>query len=134
MGDDQRFPLSEIPVHLGPGAVAILQPRFTGEIDWYQSYEARTVADGAEGRLVTMHTFAEPWDSWEVHPLGEELVVCMQGAVTFFQEMDGQTRSAVLRAGEALINPRGVWHTADVDGAASVLFVTPGLGTEHRSR
>ena len=33
-----------------------------------------------------------------------------------------------------LINPRGVWHTADVHEPGEGLFVTPGLGTEHRPR
>ena len=36
--------------------------------------------------------------------------------------------------GDAVINPPGVWHTADVDDRATVLFVTAGLGTENRAR
>ena len=39
-----------------------------------------------------------------------------------------------LRAGEAAINPRNVWHTADIDEPCQTLFVTPGFGTEHRPR
>jgi quercetin dioxygenase-like cupin family protein len=134
MTDDHHFPLKQIPVHLGLGATVAPQPPFTGEMDWYQAYEERNVADGAEGRLVTMHTFTEPWDSWEVHPFGEELVVCTEGSITLCQEIDGEIRTATIRAGEAIINPRGVWHTADTAGPATALFVTAGMGTENRPR
>lgn len=37
-------------------------------------------------------------------------------------------------AGDYAINPRGVWHTADVAGHATALFITAGVGTEHRPR
>jgi quercetin dioxygenase-like cupin family protein len=36
--------------------------------------------------------------------------------------------------GDYVINPPGVWHTADVSEEATVLFITAGLGTEHRIR
>ena len=39
-----------------------------------------------------------------------------------------------LGPGEAVINPRGVWHTADVEDPATVLFITAGAGTENRPR
>jgi quercetin dioxygenase-like cupin family protein len=81
-----------------------------------------------------MHTFTEPWDSWEVHPFGEELVLCTEGVITLHQEVDGDVRLATIRSGEAIINPPGVWHTADVTGSATALFITSGLGTENRPR
>jgi hypothetical protein len=28
----------------------------------------------------------------------------------------------------------GTWHTADVAGAATAVFITAGLGTQHRPR
>jgi quercetin dioxygenase-like cupin family protein len=134
MRQDPGFRLGKTPVHLGSGATAIPQERFTGEMSWYERYAARNAADGVEGRLVTMHTFIEPWDSWEVHPYGEELVVCTEGAITLHQEIDGEVRTTTIRAGDAVINPAGVWHTADVTGAATALFITAGMGTENRPR
>ena len=53
----------DYPIHLGLGATAIVQPEFTGAMDWY-----------------------------------------------------------------------GAWHTVDIDGEASALFITAGLGTQHRAR
>ena len=37
-------------------------------------------------------------------------------------------------AGDAIINPPGVWHTADITGTATALFVTAGMGTQNRPR
>ncbi len=126
--------LDQVPVHLGPGATVIPQDPFTGAMDWYVRYGERNAGDGIEGRLVIMHTFTESWDSWEMHPNGQELVVCTDGVITAHQEIDGDVRTATLGAGDAIINPAGVWHTADITGTATALFVTAGMGTENRPR
>ena len=126
--------LDERPVHLGPGARIVPQPPFTG-VEWYAGYGARHDRDGAEGRLVSMHRFTGSWDSWEMHPQGDELVLCVEGAMTLHQEhVDGTTGSVTIAAGEYAINPPGTWHTADIDGEATALFITSGLGTENRPR
>ena len=126
--------LSKHPIHLGLGATAIVQPEFTGAMDWYMAYGQRYEADGLEGRLVSMHTFTESWGSWEMHPLGAEVVVCTAGTISLTQEIDGEERRVVLGPGEFVVNDPGVWHTADVDGPATALFITAGAGTEVRER
>lgn len=126
--------LEQHPIHLGLGATAVPQPEFTG-VEWYAGYGERNGADGVEGRLVSMFTFDESWDSWEVHPDGEEVVVCVAGSITLHQEhADGSTASVTLGTGEYAVNPKGTWHTADVNGPCTCLFITPGMGTEHRER
>lgn len=97
-------------------------------------YVKRTALDGNEGRLVALHTFTQPWDAWEMHPKGEEVVVCTSGSMTIIQEVDGEEVRTELLEGQYAINGAGVWHTADVEGEATALFITPGLGTEHRPR
>jgi quercetin dioxygenase-like cupin family protein len=134
MTDDIVFSLAHQPVHLGLGATVARQDAFTGEPSWYEAYGRRNESDGVEGRLVTMHSFEEPWSSWEQHPYGEELVVCTKGTITLFQEVDGEVRSVVLHEGDAIVNPPGVWHTADVDQPCTALFITAGMGTENRAR
>ncbi len=122
------------PIHLGLGAVASPQPAFTG-MEWYRDYSDRTDKDGAEGRLVSLYEFAESWDSWEMHPAGDEVVLCISGAITLHQEFaDGATATITLGAGDYAINPPGCWYTADAKSVATVLFITAGLGTEHRPR
>jgi uncharacterized cupin superfamily protein len=128
------FRLAEQPVHLGLGARVIPLEPFDGTMDWYERYETSTAADGAEGRLVSMHTFDGPWSSWEMHPAGEELVVCLTGTIELVQETAAGERRVVLQAGEAVVNPPGVWHTADVDAPCTCLFVTAGTGTDQRPR
>ncbi|HSP27897.1 MAG TPA: cupin domain-containing protein [Ilumatobacteraceae bacterium] len=124
------------PIHLGLGATAVVEPEFTGAMEWYAGYGARhDEADGMEGRLVSMHTFTEPWDVWEMHPVGHEVVLCTAGTVTLHQEhADDTTATVTLQAGEYAVNPPGTWHTADVAGEATVVFITAGMGTEHRAR
>ncbi len=127
--------LSKHPVHLGLGATAIVQPEMTGDMSWYAGYGERHGSDGPEGRLVSMHTFSKPWDMWEMHPRGSEVVLCTQGAITLHQEAaDGTVTQVTLHQGDYAINAPGVWHTADVDGPALVVFITAGEGTEHRPR
>lgn len=133
MSDERGFDLSTFPVHLGLGATVVQQPRFDG-MAWYEAYGARTAGDGREGRLVAMHTFDAPWRSWEMHPAGDELVLCIAGELVVHQELAGGVRTVRLRAGEAAINPPGVWHTADCDAPCTALFITAGEGTLQRER
>jgi mannose-6-phosphate isomerase-like protein (cupin superfamily) len=123
------------PIHLGLGATAEVEPTFTGELDWYNGYGQRHAGDGAEGRLVCMHHFTESWRSWEMHPHGAEVVLCIAGTMTLHQEgAGGKLTSLKLAADQYVINPPGIWHTADVSGTATALFITAGQGTQHRPR
>ena len=135
MADDSDpvFSLNERPVHLGRGARVVPQEPFTGP-EWYDGYLQRHAADGDDGRLVSMYTFTEGWATWEMHPHGEELVVCLDGEMTLHQELDGVTTTVTLGQGDAVVNPPGAWHIADVSGTARALFITSGRGTEVRPR
>ena len=64
--------LSSHPVHLGLNATAKSEPEFTGDMAWYAAYGDRHSQDDPEGRLVSMHSFTEPWTTWEMHPHGSE--------------------------------------------------------------
>ncbi|MCL6699128.1 cupin domain-containing protein [Sphingomonas sp. NSE70-1] len=122
------------PIHLGLGATAVAQPEFTG-MEWYDEYGRRAAADGREGRLVSLYRFDESWAMWEMHPVGDEVVACIEGSMILHQEMaDGSKASVALGPGDYAINPAGAWHTADIDGSALALFITAGEGTEHRPR
>ncbi len=127
--------LAENFVHLGLGATAVPQPPYEGGMEWYEAYGERHGDDGREGRLVSQHSFTEGWPSWEMHPLGDELVVCTAGEMVLHQEFpDGRREMVTLRSGDYAINPPGVWHIADVEDRATAIFVTAGEGTRHRPR
>jgi len=125
--------LERFPLHLGLGARIVPQPAFTG-MEWYAAYVDRNAADGDEGRLVSLYSFSESWTSWERHPAGDEAVICTAGEITLLQELPEGVQKVTLRAGDYAINPRGIWHTADVADQATALFITSGRTTEHRSR
>ena len=127
--------VASCPIHLGLGATAEVEPRFTGDVAWYDDYAERHRSDGREGRLVSMHTFDVSWSIWEMHPAGAEVVLCTAGTITLLQQQaDGLVTSVRLGAGQYAINPAGVWHTADVEGPSTAVFITAGEGTQHRPR
>jgi mannose-6-phosphate isomerase-like protein (cupin superfamily) len=123
------------PIHLGLGATAQTEPLYTPTMDWYAAYGERHAGDGAEGRLVAMSSFRESWGMWEMHPRGAEVVLCTAGEMTLHQELpDGSKRTVTLTPGQYAINEPGTWHTADIKAEATAVFVTAGLGTQHRPR
>jgi len=126
------------PIHLGLGATAEPQPEFPRDettMQWYADYASRHEADGFDARLVASYTFTESWPMWEMHPNGAEVVICAAGSMTLHQELaDGTSKSVTLEPGQYAINPPGAWHTADIHGEASAIFITAGVGTRHRAR
>lgn len=86
-----------------------------------------------QGRLMSAFTFSEPWSTWECHPAGEELVMLLSGVATVVLEESGQERFVRLSdLGSYVLVPRNVWHTAKTTVPTTMLFLTPGAGTEHR--
>jgi quercetin dioxygenase-like cupin family protein len=127
--------ISERPIHLGLGATAVVEPAFAGTREWYSAYAQRHSGDGVEGRVVSMNTYKGSWPMWEMHPHGSEVVLCIAGAIALHQESGAGSRETIeLVPGEYAINGPGTWHTADVRDSATVLFITAGLGTQHRPR
>ena len=92
--------------------------------------------DGFRGHvLVAQHSFAADWPTWERHPQGDEIVVLVSGSAEFVLDRGG--RHETLRLGEPgsyVIVPRNTWHTARIASAATMIFITPGEGTENEVR
>lgn len=130
----QPFDLSKTYVHLGLGAVAFPVPDFQWTQDFLERYGRDTEIDGVEGRLVCITRQDTSWTTWERHPAGEEVVLQLSGASRLIQELPDGEHAFELTAGQAVVNPRNVWHTADVIEAGFALFITPGVGTQNRDR
>lgn len=126
--------LSVVPIHLGLGATAVPVEGFGWEPEMLDAYSAAVAGDGDEGRLVMICAADAPWTAWERHPAGDEVVICLAGRMTLIQDSDGHEERFDLTAGTAAVNRRGVWHTADVHEPGRFMTITPGRGTEHRSR
>ena len=111
----------------GGGAVTQMQG---GEAFW------RNVESGAAAgaTLVTVNSGEGDWPHWEMHPVGEEVLVVLEGAARLlFEHPDGQTQARDLSPGATVVVPRGVWHRAMDQRGLKMLFITYGAGTQHRS-
>lgn len=74
--------------------------------------------DGFKGRLlVSCYRFDSDWETWEMHPAGDEIVCLVSGRAP----------------GSFVIVPRGTWHTARTRVPTTMLFITPGEGTQHKA-
>ena len=94
----------------------------------------RTVGGLPPGRLVSVFETTAPWAHWEMHPAGDEVIVQLSGTVRLLLEVDGGEQAVTLAAGQFVIVPQGVWHTAEPIEAGRAVFITPGAGTAHRPR
>jgi len=87
--------------------------------------------DGFRGHtLISQYAFSEPWPTWEIHPMGDELVMLLSGATDMVLWLNGtEDVIRVNEPGQYVIVPRGTWHTARPCEPTSMLFLTPGEGT-----
>jgi len=84
--------------------------------------------------LVSSFSFDSDWSSWEIHPAGDELVCLLSGEATLVCDRNGVEETVSLRVpGSFAIVPKGTWHTARTSVPTTMLFVTPGEGTQNRS-
>jgi hypothetical protein len=131
---DDAFDLSQTYVHLGVGATALPIPDFSWDTEHLASYLRRFADERDEQRLVGIVALHRSWSHWERHLGGDEVVVQLSGRSDVIQDLGGEYRTLSLHPGQAMINPRGVWHTADVHEAGQTLFIAGGRRTTYRPR
>jgi hypothetical protein len=131
---DDAFDLARTYVHLGLGATAVELPDFSWNQQSVMGYLKRFASDRAEGRLVGIVPAKHSWSRWERHLEGEELVLQISGVSDVVQDLDGRYHTIHLTPGQAMLNPRGVWHTSDVHEPGQTLFIAAGRRTEYRPR
>jgi mannose-6-phosphate isomerase-like protein (cupin superfamily) len=73
----------------------------------------------------------------ELHPDGDELLYLVSGHVDVIlddgdQDHVGTERVVSVRAGEAFLVPRGVWHRVELREPSRLVHITPGPGDGHR--
>jgi len=84
--------------------------------------------------LVSSHAVVNDWSVWEMHPNGEEVVLLLDGQVTFILEHEnGDLAVELVETGSFVVVPKGTWHTVKVRERATMLFITAGEGTQHRA-
>ncbi|MBE2248361.1 MAG: cupin domain-containing protein [Myxococcus sp.] len=118
-------------IHLGAPSTAVPVPGFEHD---YEKYVAAHCSPDDPGRLVTLATSTKDWPVWETHPAGAEVVIVLSGRAEFIQDVGGARRHVIVGPNEAVINPPGVPHTANVIEPFTALYITPGPGTTHLPR
>jgi quercetin dioxygenase-like cupin family protein len=68
---------------------------------------------------------------WERHPVGDEIVMVMEGATTIFFLTDDDERPAELTAGQLVVVPQNTWHRFETPDSVLVMSITP-QPTDHR--
>ncbi|MGL4575258.1 MAG: cupin [Burkholderiaceae bacterium] len=116
-------------VHLAADGAATSLPG--GEAFW--SLPEPQMESYGRGWLVSEFECASDWPSWEMHPLADEFVYLLSGAVQMLLEQPGGVQTITLQDRGAVVVPNGVWHTAKVAAPSRMLFVTMGSGTQHRA-
>jgi mannose-6-phosphate isomerase-like protein (cupin superfamily) len=85
--------------------------------------------------LVAQFDFEADWPSWEIHPAGDEIVVLLSGRADMILDQAGShQKTSLAQPGSFVIVPKGTWHTARISTPTSMLFVTPGQGTENKPK
>jgi mannose-6-phosphate isomerase-like protein (cupin superfamily) len=83
--------------------------------------------------LISSFRFDTDWPTWEMHPKGDEVVCLLNGdADLVFATGSGEKSVRLRQPGSFIIVPQGTWHTARIHAPTTMLFVTPGEGTENR--
>ncbi len=123
------FVLADTRLVMGPSGEATpmdVTPSFYADLDGQFEQFAGHV-------LVSRFDFDEPWPTWEMHPKGDEFVYLLSGDVDFLLKSDaGEQRLHIDQPGAYVVVPKGTWHTAHPNAPTSMLFITPGEGTENR--
>ncbi len=122
--------------------------RFEGKVaniarDW--TIAIASTAPGPPRRIdgytigVIPHLDGDPPHRGEVHPDGDEFLYVVSGTIELVLD-DGDAhaigveRKLVLRAGDAFVVPRGVWHQLETVEPTYLIHVTPGPHGGHRPR
>jgi len=110
------------------GASGAVTPKQVTD-DFYQSMgQEFDASNGA--MLISEHSFAEVWSTWEIHPEGDELVYLIEGDTDFILWTDdAETIVRVNEPGTYVIVPRNTWHTARPYAPTKMIFLTHGAGT-----
>lgn len=118
---------------------AVLTPEMRVNLEPVRSSLYQDIAESYDGfhqhALIAAHRFDRDWDSWEMHPQGDEVVVLLTGSATLLLRLEGGDQTEALASpGDFTVVPKGTWHTARVNEPCSLLFITPGENTQHAAQ
>ena len=125
--------LTQSPIHIGRDSTFALTG-FSYDGPSFEAYVDKHTSPEEPGLLMMIETSPGDWGTWERHPEGFEIVHILEGSGTFYQENEAGDVAIPFGPGSTLINPPGVWHTADVSETMKAIYITPCPGTDHKPR
>lgn len=129
----QAIDLTESPIHIGRDATFAL-PDFKYDGESFGAYVDQHTSQQDPGLLMMIEATPADWPTWERHPAGYEIVHILEGSGTFYQQLDTGEVAIPFGPGSTVINPPGVWHTADVTQSMRAIYITPCPETDHKPR
>jgi mannose-6-phosphate isomerase-like protein (cupin superfamily) len=125
----QTFPLSGTAIHIPPdGNDAV----FRGD------HLKSRLQQLPNGLLLGAFQIARAVDAhsnvWEMHPVGDEILVMVTGALEVEYADDSHRGTCSLGTGEAMVMPRGFWHRLALREPGLLLTLTPLQGTLHSDK
>ncbi|MFE2141065.1 cupin domain-containing protein [Streptomyces sp. NPDC059456] len=97
-------------------------------------------SDGGAWQIAAFHVATDAdvhADHWEMHPEADEAVCCLTGGVRLHLRPTapgGAEETVRLRAGTAVVVPRGRWHRLEVDAPGDLMSITLRRGTRLEKR
>lgn len=83
--------------------------------------------------VIAQYEYAEDWQTQEMHPHCDEIVTLLAGEVEFVLDPGGEQETVALQAGETVIIPKGIWHTARILSKSVAQHILMGRGTQVKS-
>lgn len=68
----------------------------------------------------------------EMHPDGDETLYLVSGRVKVTLEYE-QDEIIVMKPGDGMIVPKGIWHRVDILEPSTIFYATPGPNGEYRA-
>ena len=125
----QPFPLGGTAVHVTPGGdTSVLRG---------DDLKAR-LRRLPDGLLLGAFPVARDVDThphmWELHPMGDELIVMLTGALDVEYADELRRGTCSVATGEGVVVPKGVWHRLELREPGLLLTLTPLQGTRHSDK
>jgi mannose-6-phosphate isomerase-like protein (cupin superfamily) len=97
-----------------------------------QDFWTRRVLEFGDGQLISRMTTASDWQTWEMHPNGDEFITQICGEMELV--IEGLETPVRLVAGSFVVVPKAHWHTANCIAVGDAIYITNGRQTQHRPR
>jgi mannose-6-phosphate isomerase-like protein (cupin superfamily) len=103
--------------------LSCLSKRSPESTDEEMRNSASKLSDYRDGAIFI--TYYDGNTEWERHPVGDEIVLVIEGQTTLILLEDGRETANELHEGEFFVVPQNIWHRFETPSKMKVWSVTP---------